>query len=69
VIADSEIGTSPQQLGDVVLAVIRSGELHHCDAPAVQRLQPGDRLVHLRNTNQSLAGTPENDGQGPEWRA
>jgi voltage-gated potassium channel len=69
VVADSEVGSSPQQLGDVVLAVIRSGELHHCNAPAVQRLQPGDRLVHLRNTNQSLAGTPDNDGQEPQWRA
>jgi voltage-gated potassium channel len=69
VIADSEVGSSPHQLGDVVLAVIRSGELHHCDAPAVQRLQPGDRLVHLHNTNRRLARPHETDAQGTERRS
>jgi voltage-gated potassium channel len=58
-LTDGEIGTSPQQLGDVVLAVVRSGHIHHCDAPVVQRLQPGDRLVHLRNTNQDPSTSPE----------
>jgi voltage-gated potassium channel len=65
-LVDAEIGTSPQQVDDVVLAVIRAGQMHHCDAAVVQRLRPGDRLVHLRNTNQSPSSSPQRNGHLPE---
>jgi voltage-gated potassium channel len=65
-LADAEIGTSPHQVDDVVLAVIRSGQMYHCDAAVVQRLRRGDRLVHLGNTNQSPFSSPEHNGHLPD---
>jgi voltage-gated potassium channel len=65
-LADAEIGMSPQQVDDVVLAVVRAGQMYHCDTPVVQQLRPGDRLVHLRNTNHSPSASPEHDARLPE---
>jgi voltage-gated potassium channel len=47
-IEQSEVGGSPRHLPDIVLAVVRGPELHRVDAPAVDALEPGDRLLYVR---------------------
>lgn len=44
----SEIGGSPRHLRDVVLGVVRAGEIHQIDAPEVDSLERGDRLLCVR---------------------
>lgn len=48
-VRDDEVGKRPRQLEDVVLGVIRSGELHRFDAPELQGLRSGDRLLFVRH--------------------
>jgi voltage-gated potassium channel len=47
-VRDTEVGRSPRALPDLVLAVVRDGQRHHVGASAVARLEPGDRLLHVR---------------------
>jgi voltage-gated potassium channel len=51
-----EIGGSPRHLSDIVLGVVRGGELHRVDASAVDALERGDRLLYVRKV------TPANEG-------
>lgn len=44
-----EVGGSPRHLADIVLGVVRAGVLHRVDAPEVDALEPGDRLLHVRH--------------------
>lgn len=47
----SELGGSPRHLSDIVLGVVRNGTLHRVDAPAVDALEAGDRLLYVRKAS------------------
>jgi voltage-gated potassium channel len=44
----SEVGGSPRHLPDIVLGVVRDGRLYRVDAPAVDSIEPGDRLLYVK---------------------
>ncbi|MDT5011521.1 MAG: voltage-gated potassium channel [Mycobacterium sp.] len=44
-----EVGGSARHLPDIVLGVVRNGELLRVDSPEVDALEPGDRLLHVRS--------------------
>ena len=44
-IADDEVGANPRHLADIVLGVVRSGELYRIDSPEAETVEPGDRLL------------------------
>ncbi len=44
----SEVGGSPRHLSDIVLGVVRGVTLHRVDAPAVDALEHGDRLLYVK---------------------
>ncbi len=44
-----ELGGSPRHLSDIVLGVVRDGRLLRVDAPEVDALTAGDRLLYIRN--------------------
>jgi voltage-gated potassium channel len=48
VVAESEVGGSPRHLRDIVLGVVRDGHVHAIDAPEVDALERGDRLLCVR---------------------
>ncbi|MHA2788292.1 potassium channel family protein [Corynebacterium sp. S7] len=47
-IADDEVGANPRHLADIVLGVVRSGELYRIDSPEAETVEPGDRLLYIR---------------------
>lgn len=49
-IADDEVGANPRHLADIVLGVVRSGELYRIDSPEAEAVEPGDRLLYVRMT-------------------
>ncbi|CAM3130201.1 MULTISPECIES: potassium channel family protein [Corynebacterium] len=49
-IADDEVGSNPRHLADIVLGVVRSGELYRMDVPEAETVEPGDRLLYVRMT-------------------
>ena len=50
-VEDSEVGGSPRHLTDIVLGVVRDGQLHRVDASAVDALEQGDRLLYVRKAS------------------
>lgn len=48
VVDEEEVGGSPRHLRDIVLGVVRDGRLHRVDAPAVDSIERGDRLLYVR---------------------
>lgn len=44
----SEVGGSPRHLGDIVLGVVRGGELIRVGEPRVDALESGDKLLYIR---------------------
>ena len=54
-IADDEVGANPRHLADIVLGVVRSGELYRIDSPEAETVEPGDRLLYVR---MNRAATP-----------
>lgn len=44
----TEIGGSPRHLPDLVLGVVRGGQLYRVDAPEADSLERGDRLLYVR---------------------
>lgn len=44
-----ELGGSPRHLTDIVLGVVRDGQLLRVDSPEVDALAAGDRLLYIRN--------------------
>jgi voltage-gated potassium channel len=44
----SEVGGSPRHLLDIVLGVVRDGRLYRVDAPVVDSIEPGDRLLYVK---------------------
>ncbi|ALC05238.1 hypothetical protein CDES_03930 [Corynebacterium deserti GIMN1.010] len=47
-IGEDEIGSNPRHLADIVLGVVRSGELYRIDSPEAETVEPGDRLLYVR---------------------
>jgi voltage-gated potassium channel len=45
----SEVGGSPRHLADIVLGVVRDGQLLRVDAPEVDAIEAGDRLLYVRS--------------------
>ena len=48
-VSPKEAGGSPRHLTDIVLGVVRSGELLRVDDPEVDALELGDRLLYIRS--------------------
>jgi voltage-gated potassium channel len=46
----AELGGSPRHLSDIVLGVVRDGHLLRVDAPEVDTIEAGDRLLYVRAT-------------------
>ncbi|WP_248292931.1 TrkA family potassium uptake protein [Actinomycetospora sp. TBRC 11914] len=55
-VTESEIGGSPRHLRDIVLAVVRAGQVHQIDAPAVDALERGDRLLFVKRVGSPSPG-------------
>jgi voltage-gated potassium channel len=49
-VEQTELGGSPRHLPDIVLGVVRDGHLLRVDAPEVDAIETGDRLLYVRNT-------------------
>ena len=47
-ILDEEVGANPRTLADIVLGVVRSGELYRIDSPEADSVEPGDRLLYVK---------------------
>jgi voltage-gated potassium channel len=50
-VEDSEVDGSPRHLADIVLGVVRGGELYRVDDPEVDSLEAGDRLLYVRKAS------------------
>jgi voltage-gated potassium channel len=48
-VEQSEVGGSPRHLADIVLGVVRDGQLLRVDAPEVDAIEAGDRLLYVRS--------------------
>lgn len=46
-----EVGGSAKHLNDIVLAVVRDGQLLRLDAPELDAVEAGDRLLYVRTVN------------------
>ncbi len=47
-VAQTEVGGSARHLRDIVLGVVRDGQLLRIDAPEVDTVEAGDRLLYVR---------------------
>lgn len=47
-VEQSEVDGSPRHLADIVLGVVRAGELYRVDSSVVDSLETGDRLLYVR---------------------
>ncbi len=50
-----EIGGSPRHLPEIVLGVVRNGRLYRVDAPEVDAVEGGDRLLYVRKVTPAQA--------------
>jgi voltage-gated potassium channel len=50
-VTPKEVGGSPRHLHDIVLGVVRDGALRRVDAPEVDALENGDRLLYIRSAD------------------
>jgi voltage-gated potassium channel len=57
----TEIGGSPRHLSDIVLGVVRDGQLYRVDAPDVDAIEPGDRLLYVRKVTLPAEGATPTD--------
>jgi voltage-gated potassium channel len=48
-VEQAEVGGSPRHLPDIVLGVVRDGQLLRVDAPEVDAIEAGDRLLYVRS--------------------
>lgn len=46
-----ELGGSPRHSGDIVLGVVRGGQLYHVDSRVVEAIEAGDRLLYVRRVS------------------
>ena len=47
-VREDEVGANPRHLADIVLGVVRSGELYRIDAVEAESVEPGDSLLYVR---------------------
>ncbi|HEY0641035.1 MAG TPA: potassium channel family protein [Pseudonocardiaceae bacterium] len=47
-VESTEVGGSPRHLQDIVLGVVRGGRLYRVDAPSVDAIENGDRLLYIK---------------------
>jgi voltage-gated potassium channel len=50
-VEQSEVDGSPRHLADIVLGVVRGGELYRVDSSVVDSLETGDRLLYIRKVS------------------
>lgn len=50
-VGPKEVGGSPRHLSDIVLGVVRNGRLIRVDAPEVDAIEAGDRLLYIRSAD------------------
>jgi voltage-gated potassium channel len=55
-VAESEVGGSPRHLRDIVLGVVRGGDVLQVDAPEVDALERGDRLLFVKRVGSPSSG-------------
>ena len=55
-VTESEVGGSPRHLRDIVLGVVRGGQVHQIDAPVVDALERGDRLLFVKRVGSPTPG-------------
>src|SRR5699024_1526986 len=48
-VREYEVGSNPRHLVDIVLAVLRNGELIRVDTAGASALKPGDRLLYIKH--------------------
>ncbi|MHA7687783.1 Ion channel protein [Corynebacterium sp. HMSC08A12] len=48
-VSEEEVGGNPRVLEDVVLGVVRSGELYRIDSAEAETIEPGDRVLYVRS--------------------
>lgn len=48
-VREEEVGGNPRVLEDVVLGVVRSGELYRIDSAEAETIEPGDRILYVRS--------------------
>ena len=48
-VVEEEVGGNPRVLEDVVLGVVRSGELYRIDSAEAETIEPGDRILYVRS--------------------
>ncbi|QFQ02929.1 Voltage-gated potassium channel Kch [Corynebacterium urogenitale] len=48
-VVEEEVGGNPRVLEDVVLGVVRSGELYRIDSAEAETVEPGDRILYVRS--------------------
>jgi len=49
-VEQTEVGGSPWHLSDIVLGVVRNGNLYRIGAPEADAVEASDRLLYIRNT-------------------
>ncbi len=47
-VQEEEVGGNPRVLEDIVLGVVRSGELYRIDSAEAETIEPGDRILFVR---------------------
>lgn len=47
-VLEEEVGGNPRVLEDIVLGVVRSGELYRIDSVEAETIEPGDRILFVR---------------------
>ena len=50
-VTPNEVGGSPRHLTDIVLGVVRNGELLRVDDAQVDAIETGDRLLYIRSAD------------------
>ena len=54
-VREYEVGSNPRHLADIVLAVLRNGQLHRVDTAGASALKPGDRLLYIKHDTEDPA--------------
>ena len=54
-----EVGTSPRQVEEVVIALVRRGRILSLTAPGAETIETGDQLVYIRQTGTPVVTRPE----------
>lgn len=58
-VLEEEVGGNPRVLEDVVLGVVRSGELYRIDSSEAETIEPGDRILYVRSVGTGSFGITE----------